>query len=122
MPCYAISIREDKEHLLKDNGGFLFFKKKSLAVEMCDSMNTLRKGMKLDQVYSVCKVDEKDWKGFPIVYDQEYENDPSTGNVSGYTKRTALHAGTDGSKTDSKSSKRNQKESEGSAQALPFGV
>jgi hypothetical protein len=122
MPCYAISIREDKQHLLKDNGGFLFFKKKSLALEVCDSMNTLRKGMKLDQVYSVCKIDEKDWKGFPIVYDQEFDNDTLTGNVSGYTKRTALHAGADGSLTDTKGSKGSKAKGKGSTEALPFGV
>ena len=120
MPCYAISIHEDKEHLLKDSGCFLFFKKKSLAVEVCDSMNILRKGMKLDQVYSVCKVDEKDWKGFPIIYDQEYENDTSTGNVSGYTKRAALHGGSDGPDTDTKGSKGSKTKSKGSTQALPF--
>jgi hypothetical protein len=122
MPCYAISIREDKQHLLKDNGGFLFFKKKSLALEVCDSMNTLRKGMKLDQVYSVCKIDEKDWKDYPIVYDQEFDNDTSTGNVSGYTKRAALHAGADGSLTDTKGSKGSKAKSKGSTEALPFGV
>ena len=120
MPCYAISIREDKEHLLKDSGGFLFFKKKNLATEVCDSMNILRKSMKLDQVYSVCKVDEKDWKGFPIVYDQEYENDTSAGNVSVYTKRTTLHGGSDGSNTDTKGSKGSKAKSKGSTQALPF--
>lgn len=120
MPCYAISIREDKEHLLKDSGGFLFFKKKNLATEVCDSMNILRKGMKLDQVYSVCKVDEKHWKEFQIVYDQEYENDASTGNVPVYTKRTTLHGGSDGSNTDTKGSKGSKAKSKGSTQALPF--
>ena len=150
MPCYAISIREDKQHLLKDNGGFLFFRKKSLADGVCESMNMLRKSMKLDQVYSVCKVDEKDWKGlpiiydqeyendtsagnvifvllivdywktFPIIYDQEYENDTSAGNVSGYTKRAALHGGSDGSDTDTKGSKGSKTKSKGSTQALPF--
>jgi hypothetical protein len=120
MPCYAISIREDKQHLLKDNGGFLFFRKKSLADGVCESMNMLRKSMKLDQVYSVCKVDEKDWKGLPIIYDQEYENDTSAGNVSGYTKRAALHGGSDGSDTDTKGSKGSKTKSKGSTQALPF--
>ncbi len=120
MPCYAISIREDKEHLLRDGGGFLFFKKKNLAIQMCDSMNALRKSMKMEQVYSVCKIDEKDWKSFPVIYDQEYEDDATKRDVSGYTKRTALHAGVDGSEGNSKGSKRNKKASEGSTQALPI--
>ncbi len=120
MPCYAISIREDTQHLLKDGGGYLFYRKKSLAVEVCDEMNALRKGMKLEQVYSVCKVDEKDWKGYPFTYDKEFDDDGSRGDVQRYTKRTALHAGTDGSKADSKGSKRSPKEGKGQTQALPF--
>jgi hypothetical protein len=122
MPCYAISIREDKQHLLKDNGGVLFFKKKSLAVELCEQMNDLRKEMKLEQVYSVCKVDEKDWKGFPIVYDQECKHDDARRDVQRYTKRKALHVGPDGPEADSKNSEGYSQEGEGSTQALPFGV
>ena len=120
MPCYAISIREDKQHLLKDNRGFLFFKKKSLAVEMCEGMNALRKHMKLDQIYSICKVEEKDWKGFRISYDEEFENDDARRDVQFTPQRTALHAGVDGPEGNSKGSKRNKKASEGSTQALPF--
>ena len=120
MPCYAISIREDKQHLLKDNGGYLFFRKKSLAVDVCEKMNEVRKRMKIDQVYSVCKVDEKDWKGFQISYDEEFENDDARRDVQFTPQRKALHAGTDGSKADSKGSKGNPKAGEGSTQALPF--
>ena len=120
MPCYAISIREEQDHLLRDQGKLLFFKKKSLALEMCEYMNTIRKRMKIEQVYSVCKVNEKDWKGFEIEYDsKETHDDTSTGNVSVYTKRKALHAGSDGSQADSKGSEGDSQEGEGSPEALP---
>ena len=120
MPCYAISIREDKQHLLKDNKGYLFFKKKSLAVDVCEKMNEVRKRMKTDQVYSVCKVDEKDWKGFQISYDEEFDNDDARRDVQFTPQRKAFHAGSDGSKADSKGSKGNPKEGAGSTQALPI--
>jgi|LauGreDrversion4_2_1035121.scaffolds.fasta_scaffold480192_1 hypothetical protein len=121
MPCYAISIREDQDHLLKDQGKLLFFKKKSLALEMCEYMNAVRKRMKTDQVYSVCKVNEKDWKGFEVEYDsKESKDDDAQRNVSGYTKRKALHAGVDGSQADSKDSEGDPQEGKGSSQALPF--
>ena len=120
MPCYAISIREDKQHLLKDNGGFLFFRKKSLAVEMCEEMNSLRKRMKLDQVYSVCKADEKEWKGFQISYDEGVQNDDARRDVQRYTKRKIVHASPDGSEADSEGSKGDPQEGKGSTQALPI--
>ena len=120
MPCYAISIHEDQDHLLKDNGGYLFFTKKSLAVEMCEYMNEMRKRMKGEQCYSVCKVDEKKWKGSTILYDEEIEDDDARRDVQLPAKRKALHAGSDGSKADSKGSKGNPKEGAGSTQALPF--
>lgn len=120
MPCYAISIREDKQHLLKDNGGLLFFRKKSLAVDMCEGMNMIRKKMKLDQVYSVCKIDEKDWKGCRISYDEEFKDDDARRDVQFTPQRKALHAGSDGSKADSKGSKGDPQEGKGSTQALPI--
>jgi hypothetical protein len=120
MPCYAISIREDKQHLLKDNGGYLFYRKKSLAVKVCDEMNAMRKAMKVEQVYSVCKVDEKEWRGYPLIYDEEFNDDGSEGDVRRYTKRKALHAVSDGSNADTKGSKRSPKEGKGETQALPL--
>ena len=121
MPYYAISIREEQDHLLKDQGKLLFFKKKSLALEMCEYMNAVRKRMKIEQVYSVCKVNEKDWKGFEIEYDnKDTEDDNAQRNVSGYTKRKALHAGVDGSQADSEGSEGDPQEGKGSTQALPI--
>lgn len=120
MPCYAISIRGDTEHLLRDGKGFLFYRKKSLASDVCEKMNSLRKGMKLEQVYAVCKVDEKEWKGFPIDYDKEYEDDDAGRDVQLPAKRKTLHAGSDGSKADSKGSKRGKKAGEGSTETLPL--
>ena len=120
MPCYAIAIREDNQHLLKDNGSYLFYTKKSLATDVCDSMNILRKGLKLEQVYSVCKVNEQDWKKVPTIYDQEYDNDYARRDVPVFTQCKTLHDGTDGIKRNTKSSKGNKKPSKGSTETLPF--
>jgi hypothetical protein len=84
-------------------------------------MNAIRKRMKSEQVYSVCKVNEKDWKGFDIEYDsKESVDDDAQRNVSVYTKRKALHARADGSQADSKDSEEDPKVGKGSTQALPF--
>jgi hypothetical protein len=67
MKYYAIAIRGDESHLLRDNflnekkeptSGILFFKKKPDAEAECDGMNRLRKSMKLEECYSVVRVEE----------------------------------------------------------------
>jgi len=74
MNLFGISIRGDAENLLRDNyittdgtpiGGVLLFKKKSSAQEEADSMNRLRKGLKLSECYSVVKVEESN---LPTIY------------------------------------------------------
>ena len=120
MPCFAISIRGDTENLLKDSGGLLFYRKKSLAAEVCEEMNLICKRRKSEQIYEVCKVNEKEWKEHKVIYDQENEDDDARRDVPRYTKRTDVHGGSDGPKGNPKGSKRNQKEGEGATQALPF--
>lgn len=120
MPCFAISIRGDKENLLKDSEGLLFYTKKSLAVEACEEMNLLCKKRKSEQIYEVCKVTENDWKTYKVIYDQENEDDDARRDVQRYTKRTDVHGGSGGSKGNTKDSKRSPKECDGSTQALPF--
>jgi len=69
MKLFAISSNGDEGHLLRDNfldsagnlhSGILFFKKKADAETECDSMNRMRKGMKLSECYSVVKTEDPD--------------------------------------------------------------
>jgi len=69
MKYWAIGIRGDSTHLLRDNylnqsgeavSGILFFKKKPDAEGESESMNRLRKGMKLEECYSVVRVEEEE--------------------------------------------------------------
>ena len=67
MKYYAIAIRGDDSHLLRDNfldesgtlhSGILFFKKKPDAEAECTDINRVRKSMKLEECYSVVRVEE----------------------------------------------------------------
>jgi hypothetical protein len=67
MKYYAIAIRGDESHLLRDNfldesgtlhSGILFFKKKPDAEAECTDINRVRKSMKLEECYSVVRVEE----------------------------------------------------------------
>lgn len=69
MKLFAICTHNDETHLLRDNfldgkgkphDGILFFKKKADAETECDSMNRLRRGMKLPECYSVVKTEDLD--------------------------------------------------------------
>lgn len=78
MKYYAIGIREDSTHLLRDNylnekreavSGVLFFKKKPDAEAECESMNRLRKSMKLEECYSVVRVEEEECGAYGKIVD-----------------------------------------------------
>jgi hypothetical protein len=130
MQYYAVSLNKDKSNLLKHNfldeygrphAGILFYSKKSKAVECCDEMNDLRKGMKLDQIYSVCKVDNKEWKEYPQIVDvKEPKYDAPERNVQLNKKRKSLSSGSNGPKEDPGSLERDPNEGQGSTQTLPF--
>jgi hypothetical protein len=71
-------IVTDKDNFVMDNmkdpsgephKGILVFKKKTNAVDECDSLNKLRSGMKLSQCYSVKKVTPEDVPGNGIILD-----------------------------------------------------
>jgi hypothetical protein len=66
------------EHFVSDNmkdplgeprKGILVFKKKTNAVDECDSLNKIRSGMKLSQCYSVKKVTPEDVPRNGIILD-----------------------------------------------------
>lgn len=130
MKYYAVCIRETDDHILKDsvftkNGtetGMLVFKKKRDAMDLAEEMNLLRKNMKTEQVYSVCRVDTDDWKGHHFIIDhkEEDEYDIARRNVQRYTKREVVHDGSDGSDADSKGSKERKRTRKGKTQTLPL--
>ena len=127
MKYYAVCIGKKEDHILKDsvftkNGsetGMLVFKKKSDAVDLAEEMNLLRKGMKLEQVYSVCRVNTDDWEGHHFIVDhkEEDEYDIARRNVRLYTKREVVH---DGSDADSKGSQEHKRTRKGKTQTLPL--
>lgn len=67
MSLFGVCINGDPDSLLRDNylsdgvpiGGVLLFKRKRDAETEAESMNKLRKGMKLSECYSAVKVEEK---------------------------------------------------------------
>jgi hypothetical protein len=127
MKYYAICIRDEQDHFLKDHitgedaAGFLVFRKKTDAAALADEMNDLRKGMKIEQVYSVCRFDSDDWKGHHLIVDhKEATDDSSRRNVPCYTKREELPGGSNGSSEDTKDSKKRKKRSAGKTQTLPL--
>ena len=130
MKYYAVCIDKKEDHILKDsvftkNGsetGMLVFKKKSDAVDLAEEMNLLRKGMKLEQVYSVCRVNTDDWEGHHFIVDhkEEDEYDIARRNVRLYTKREVVHDGSDGSDADSKGSQEHKRTRKGKTQTLPL--
>jgi hypothetical protein len=130
MKYYAIALSKDPNNLLKHNfldkrgvphAGILFYSKKSNAVSCCEEMNDLRKGMKLDQMYSVCRVEDKDWKEYQKIIDiEEPHYDTPERNVHVGKKRKTLPVCLDGSKEDPRSLERDSAKGEGSTQTLPF--
>lgn len=82
MKLFAICTNGDETHLLRDNfldsggnhhSGILFFKKKGDAETECDSMNRLRKGMKLSECYSVVKTEDPDTGIYGKIIDGKQE-------------------------------------------------
>jgi hypothetical protein len=130
MKYYAIALSKDPNNLLKHNfldkrgvphAGILFYSKKSIAVSCCEEMNDLRKGMKLDQIYSVCRVEDKDWKEYQKIIDiEEPHYDTPERNVQLNKKRKALSSGSDGSKENPRNLERVSTEGKGSTETLPF--
>jgi hypothetical protein len=71
-------IVNQTEHFVSDNmkdpsgeprKGILVFKKKTNAVDECDSLNKIRSGMKLSQCYSVKKITADDIPETGIILD-----------------------------------------------------
>jgi hypothetical protein len=73
MSLFGVSVGGDASNLLRDYylsngapiGGVLLFKRKRDAEAEAESMNKMRKGMKLSECYSAVKVEEGD---IPPIY------------------------------------------------------